>query len=97
MYADLTPLVQHWDQFHASRKALIREGTINGHIYTVSGHELSALVIRYRKDWFREAGILNEKGEPGPPTELDMGRFSPHRQKIDRPGARTLRFRRADG
>lgn len=85
MYADLTPLVKQWDQFHNQPESVIREGTINGHIYTVSGHELSALVIRYRKDWFREAGIFNEKGEPGPPTNWTWEDFRRIAKKLTDP------------
>ncbi len=75
VYADLTPLMKTWDQFGRQPESTVRQGTLDGHIYTISGHELSALVIRYRKDWFREAGILNEKGEPGPPKNWTWADF----------------------
>jgi ABC-type glycerol-3-phosphate transport system substrate-binding protein len=85
MYADLTPLMQKWDQFHQQPESEIREGTVNGHIYTLAGNELSALVIRYRKDWFREAGIFNEYGEPGPPTHWTWEQFRQIAQKLTDP------------
>src|SRR2546421_4950358 len=47
----------------------VREGTVNGRTYTVAGNELGATLIRYRKDWFREAGIFNEHGDPGPRSD----------------------------
>ena len=66
MYADLTPLMKKWDQFKLQPEGSIRQGTVDGKIYTLAANELGATVIRYRKDWFREAGIFNEQGEPGP-------------------------------
>src|SRR6185312_5188062 len=59
--------------------------TVDGRMYTVAGPELSALVIRYRKDWFREAGILNEKGEPRPPRPLTWEDFRRIAKKITDP------------
>jgi len=69
MYADLTPLMKKWDQFHLQPEGSIRQGTMNGRIYTIAANELGATIIRYRKDWFKEAGIFNEYGEPGPPSD----------------------------
>ncbi len=82
MYADLTPLMKTWDQFHQQPESEIREGTVNGHIYTLAGNELSALVIRYRKDWFREAGIFNEYGEPGPRSDWTWEDFRTYAKKL---------------
>jgi ABC-type glycerol-3-phosphate transport system substrate-binding protein len=85
MYADLTPLIRTWDQFSRQPESTVREGTLNGHIYTISGHELSALVIRYRKDWFQEAGILDENGKPGPPKNWTWEDFRRIAQKLTDP------------
>jgi ABC-type glycerol-3-phosphate transport system substrate-binding protein len=85
MYADLTPLMRTWDQFGRQPESTVREGTLDGHIYTISGHELSALVIRYRKDWFQEAGILNEQGQPGPPKNWTWEDFRRIAKKLTDP------------
>lgn len=68
VYADVTDLVSTWDQKDRQPEGSRREGTVSGHTYTVAGNELGGTLIRYRKDWFREAGIFNEHGEPGPPS-----------------------------
>jgi hypothetical protein len=75
MYADLTPLMRGWDQFANQPEDSIHEGTVDGHIYTMAANELGATVVRYRKDWFREAGIRNEKGEPGPRSDWTWDDF----------------------
>lgn len=69
MYADLTPLMKKWDQFALQPEGSIRDGSVNGRIYTLAANEMGASVIRFRKDWFREAGIFNERGEPGPRSD----------------------------
>src|SRR5205085_1506009 len=75
MYADITDLLRHWDQANRQPQASVREGTVAGHTYTIAGNELGATVIRYRKDWFREAGLFNEHGEPGPPENWTWDDF----------------------
>lgn len=75
LYADLTDLMKKWDQFHLQPEGSIREGTVNGRIYTLAGNEMGATIIRYRKDWFREAGIFNEYGEPGPRSDWTWDDF----------------------
>ena len=85
MYADLTNLSRKWDQFSMQPEDSIHEGTIAGHIYTMSSNELGATVIRYRKDWFREAGILNEKGEPGPRSDWTWEDFRTIAHKLTDP------------
>lgn len=75
MYADLTDLMKEWDQFNLQPEGSIREGRVNGRIYTMAANEMGAGVIRYRKDWFKEAGIFNEFGEPGPPTNWTWDDF----------------------
>ena len=85
MYADLTPLMAHWDEFKNQPNNAIHEGVVNGHIYTVASGELSALIIRYRKDWFREAGIFNEFGEPGPRSDWTWEDFRKIAKKLTDP------------
>jgi hypothetical protein len=67
MYADITPLMKTWDQYDLQPEGSRRQGRVSGRIYTMAANELGANVVRYRKDWFREAGLFNELGEPGPP------------------------------
>lgn len=85
MYADLTDLMKKWDQFQMQPEGSIRQGTVNGHIYTLAANELGASVIRYRKDWFREAGIFNERGEPGPRADWTWDDFRQIAKKLTDP------------
>lgn len=75
LYADITDLLRHWDQADRQPEGSVRQGTVNGRTFTIAGNELGASVIRYRKDWFREAGIFNEHGEPGPPSHWTWDEF----------------------
>jgi hypothetical protein len=75
MYADITDLLRRWDQADRQPEGSVRQGTVNGRTYTIAGNELGATVVRYRKDWFREAGIFNEHGEPGPPVNWTWSDF----------------------
>lgn len=75
MYADLTDLLRTWDQADRQPEDSIHQGTVNGRTFTIAGNELGATVIRYRKDWFREAGLFNERGEPGPRSDWTWENF----------------------
>jgi len=86
MYADLTDLMKKWDQFDQQPEGSVREGRVNGRIYTMAANELGYTpVIRYRKDWFREAGIFNEKGQPGPPSNWTWEDFRRIAKKLTDP------------
>lgn len=85
MYADLTSLMGTWDQYANQPEDSIHQGTISGHVYTMSADELGASVIRYRKDWFREAGIFNERGEPGPRSDWTWDDFRKIARKLTDP------------
>ncbi len=85
MYADITGIEKNWDQFYNQPDDSRREGTISGHIYTMAANELGATVIRYRKDWFREAGIFNEKGQPGPRSDWTWDDFRAIAKKLNDP------------
>lgn len=85
MYADLTPLMKKWDQFRLQPEGSIREGTVSGRIFTLAANELGATVLRYRKDWFREAGIFNERGEPGPRSDWTWEDFRQIAKKLTDP------------
>ncbi len=89
MYADLTDIMKGWDQFQNQPEGSIRQGTVNGKIYTLAANELGAVVIRYRKDWFREIGVFNEYGEPGPRSDWtwdDFRRYAKMLTKDNRKG-----------
>jgi hypothetical protein len=85
MYADLTGLMKDWDQFNNQPEDSRHQGTIGGHIYTMAANELGASVVRYRKDWFREAGIFNEHGEPGPRSDWTWDDFRAIAKKLTNP------------
>lgn len=85
MYADITPLMKEWDQYAAQPESSRREGNVDGRIYTMAANELGASVIRYRKDWFREAGIFNERGEPGPRSDWTWDDFREIARKLTDP------------
>jgi len=69
LFADITHLVQEWDQADLQPASAVAWGYIDGRQYVIGGPDLGSMVIMYRKDWFREAGIFNEYGEPGPRTD----------------------------
>jgi ABC-type glycerol-3-phosphate transport system substrate-binding protein len=75
LFADITHLIEEWDQAHLQPATGVAWGYINGSNYVVAGPDLGSMVIMYRKDWFREAGIFNEFGQPGPPTDWTWDDF----------------------
>jgi hypothetical protein len=85
MFADLTPLMKTWDQASLQPEGTRREGTIEGRQYVLAANELGAEVIRYRKDWFKEAGIFNERGEPGPRSDWTWDDFRAIAKKLTDP------------
>jgi len=67
--ADITDLVKNWDQTpYVKEKAWSawKASWIDGRCYGVLGG-LAPYVFVFRKDWYKEAGIFNKKGEPAPP------------------------------
>jgi hypothetical protein len=85
MYADLTDMMKRWDRFHEVPNASVKEGTFNGRIYTLAANEMGSHVIRYRKDFFEEAGIRNERGEPGPRQDWTFDDFMAACKKLTNP------------
>lgn len=75
MYADITALLQNWDQARYQPQSTVHEGIVNGRNYVLGSNEVGALIVRYRKDWFRDAGIFNERGEPGPRSDWTWDDF----------------------
>jgi len=97
LYADLTPLMKKWDQYELQPEGSRREGTYNGRIYTLAGNELGATIIKFRKDWFREAGILNERGEPGPPLNWTWDDFRRIAKRLTDPARKRYGYAAAIG
>ena len=85
MYADLTELMKTWDQFDRQPEASVRQGRVDGRLFTLAANELGAAVVRYRKDWFKEAGILDERGEPGPRSDWTWDDFRKIAGKLSDP------------
>jgi hypothetical protein len=92
MFADITDLLKEWDQADRQPEGSVREGTVNGRTYTVAGNELGGTLIRYRKDWFREAGIFNEHGEPGPPSNWTWTDFRRIAKRLTDPARKRWGF-----
>ena len=85
MYADLTDLMKKWDRFDEMPEASVKEGTFNGRYFTLAANELGAHIIRFRKDFFREAGIFDENGEPGPRSDWTFDDFAAICKKLTDP------------
>lgn len=67
--ADITDLVEDWE-LSAFLKAnywdLWKMSWKDGRCYGIPWGGANSQMILFRKDWFKEAGIFNEKGEPRP-------------------------------
>jgi len=69
--ADITDYVsdvEKWPKTNALSEEARQHGIINGRVYAIPGAFQGNLGVAYRKDYFKEAGIFNEKGEAGPPV-----------------------------
>lgn len=69
LVADITELIKDWDITPYLKKnfwGVWKYAWKEGHCYGVPEGWLSERVIFFRKDWCKEAGIFNEKGEAGP-------------------------------
>jgi len=67
--ADITDLVNNWDQAPHLKKtvpSIWNSLWIDGRCYGIPKVSVDLINIRFRKDWFKEAGIFNKKGEPRP-------------------------------
>jgi len=72
--ADITDLVKNWDQVPYIENSAVK--TIwdlmwkDGRCYGILGSSFilaNSVPLAFRKDYFKEAGIYNGKGKPGPP------------------------------
>ncbi len=92
MYADITDLLRNWKQRDRQPEGSVREGTVNGRTYTIAGNEIGGTLVRYRKDWFREAGIFNEHGEPGPRSDWTWPEFRRICRRLTNPAKKRWGF-----
>lgn len=88
LYKDITAYLDDWPEARDHRLTQ-GGGVYDGRVYCLPGEEQAVDVVLYRKDYFAEAGIINEFGEPGPPTDWTWDQF--------REFARRLIKRNADG
>ena len=88
LFADITDLIREWDQAELQPAGSVAQGLIGGRHYVIARGDLACTVIRYRKDWFKEAGLFNEHGEPGPPTNWTWEDFKRIAKKLADPSKR---------
>jgi len=73
MAADITDLIKEWDQTDYLKKngwAVWKYAWKDGRCYGLPERTgVDNRMIIFRKDWCKEAGIFNERGEPGPSDE----------------------------
>ncbi len=97
MYADITDLLNGWDQAKYQPQSTVHEGIVNGRNYLMGSNQTGAIIIRYRKDWFREAGIFNEHGEPGPRSDWTYDDFRRYAKLLTDPAKNRFGFSDMEG
>jgi len=91
MFADITDLVKDWDQAPLIKQAnpgLWTVGSLNGRHYGVPRADSGlgqAEAMEFNRDWFKEAGIFNKEGEPGPPWNWTLEDFRKFARKLTDP------------
>lgn len=78
MAADITNLIKEWNQTDYLKKngwAVWKYGWKDGRCYGVPWGGVNNQMIFFRKDWFKEAGLFNEKGEPKPSDNWNWNDF----------------------
>jgi multiple sugar transport system substrate-binding protein len=68
--ADITDLMNDWEMGKDFNAAILAPYERNGHIYAVPVHGY-AMGLFYDKKLFRDAGLVDDEGEPVPPTTWD--------------------------
>jgi len=82
LVADITDLVNNWEQTKYIPKVIWQEAWRSGRCYGIPHRMTPYLLIYYRKDWFKEAGIFNEKGQPAPPDNWTWDDFTEIARKL---------------
>lgn len=83
--ADITDYVKKWKAYEYLPKSLWGQVTLNGRIYGFPGRYVATKGVSYRKDYFKEAGLFNEKGLPAPPDNWTVEDFANIAQKLTNP------------
>ncbi len=83
LYADITDLLEDWPAARDHRLTRAA-GTYGGRVYCLPGDETQCAAVMYRKDYFAEAGIFNEHGEPGPPSTWTWRDFRKYSKLLTR-------------
>ncbi|MCD6231630.1 extracellular solute-binding protein [Candidatus Aerophobetes bacterium] len=87
--ADITDLVtEEWQNLHLKKELIpfFKEYYwLGGRCYGIPLTALKIANLCYRKDYFKEAGIFNKKGEPGPPENWTWQDFRIIAKKLSDP------------
>jgi len=84
---DITELVKKTDLWKKLPGGIWQAGTYQGRIYGLPRVEAGGFfnVWGYRYDWFKEAGLFDENGVPGPPQNWTIDDFTAIAQKLRDP------------
>jgi len=85
LWADLSEFEEDFKEEISYFKDLFPAFWVEGKWYAVPRADnrlLQASAIEYRKSWFKEAGIFNEKGEPAPPENWTWNDFREIAKKL---------------
>lgn len=74
--ADITDYVKDWEGAKKIPSTLWEPCWRNGRCYGVIRDLVSSMSVAYRKDWFKEAGIFNAKGDPAVPDNWTTKNFT---------------------
>jgi len=80
--ADITDYVKKWEAYEYLPKSWWDFGRIKGRVYAFPTRRMATKGVTYRKDYFKEVGIFNEKGLPAPPDNWTVEDFTRIAQKL---------------
>jgi len=87
LVADITDLVKDWEQAKYIPEVVWQQAWRLGKCYGIPHRMSPYRLIYYRKDWYEEAGIFNEKGKPAPPDNWTWDDFAEIAVKLTNPKA----------
>jgi len=87
MLADITDLVNKWDQKDHINQAVWQAAWKEDKCYGIPHRLSSYMFMSYRKDWFKEAGIFNKEGMPAPEDNWTWDDFQSIAKKLTNPKA----------
>lgn len=86
---DMTDVVKNWDQTPYLEKTYGNlwksAGWREGRCYAIPATTAGTGGFRFRKDFFKEAGLFNEEGKPGPSTNWTWNDFREIAKKLTDP------------